>query len=225
MEKHSRRALLGAGALTVALGAIPITSAAADGGAASLRLDLKEALFRRAADAGISLEEINDLSFEPTPEILASYAQNPTECVENLAEEILPGECPDCSEAVVDTPNDDDSESLNGPITAFSTKTYNAKVFSGVPAGGICQIRQDFRATVTNSKVSKVSILGSSYGVGVCVFQWSANRAWHQTSGKVFNLRMKGVFSAVIKGGPVSFSATFKAIYDIRKSDLKQRKQ
>ena len=33
------------------------------------------------------------------------------------------------------------------------TATYTSSVFSGVPAGGACWVKQDFRATVTNYKV------------------------------------------------------------------------
>lgn len=186
--------------------------------------DLKEALFARATDMDMPLEFIEDISFTPTPEVLASYSSNPEQCVAELAEQIFPGECAECSAA-------SGSTGLGSPhahgdaITPMATKTYNAKVFAGVPAGGVCQIRQDFRATVSNYKVSKVSILGSSYVVGVCLFQWSPNRQWYQVTGKLFNLFMKGVFSAVIKGGPISFSGTFKAIYDVRKNDLVQHKQ
>lgn len=34
------------------------------------------------------------------------------------------------------------------------TATYTSSVFSGVPAGGACWVKQDFRATVTNYKVT-----------------------------------------------------------------------
>lgn len=58
------------------------------------------------------------------------------------------------------------------------TATYTSSVFSGVPAGGACWVKQDFRATVTNYKVTSKSLLGSSYQTGVCVFQWSPNYSW-----------------------------------------------
>ncbi|WP_146007730.1 hypothetical protein [Brachybacterium sp. UMB0905] len=205
--------------LGLALGTLPASMASAEGIGRSLESSLKAALADRATKIGVPLEAIEDLSYEPTPEVLGEYAANPQECVAGIAELILPDECDQCSKPT-------NSAAPTGPIASpTGTATYNAKVFAGVPAGGICQIRQDFRATVTNYRVSGVKILGSSYVVGVCLFQWSPNRQWHSISGRTFNLRMKGTFSAVIKGGPITFSATFLAIYDIQRSGLKQHFQ
>lgn len=102
------------------------------------------------------------------------------------------------------------------------TATYTSSVFSGVPAGGACWVKQDFRATVTNYKVTSKSLLGSSYQTGVCVFQWSPNYSWFEGN---LNVLSKGTFHAVVKGGPVSFAATFKAFFHTNKASLYQEFQ
>lgn len=112
--------------------------------------------------------------------------------------------------------------SPNKTMTPLGTSNYTLSVFAGVPAGGVCWIKQDFRATVTNYRVTSKSLLGSSYQTGVCVFSWSANYSYFSGS---LNLHSKGTFSAVIKGGPVKFSATFKAIYKVNSSSLTQNVQ
>ena len=102
------------------------------------------------------------------------------------------------------------------------TATYTSSVFSGVPAGGACWVKQDFRATVTNYKVTSKSLLGSSYQTGVCVFQWSPNYSWFEGN---LNVLSKGTFHAVVKGGPVSFAATFKAFFHTNITSLYQEFQ
>lgn len=107
-------------------------------------------------------------------------------------------------------------------ISARGTANYTSSVFSGVPAGGACWVKQDFRATVTNYKVTSKSLRGSSYQTGVCLFQWSPNYSWFEGS---LNVLSKGTFHAVIKGGPISFAATFKAFFHTNKSSLYQEAQ
>ncbi|MFB8188666.1 hypothetical protein ACFC14_05015 [Microbacterium sp. NPDC055988] len=99
---------------------------------------------------------------------------------------------------------------------------YTSSVFAGVPAGGACWVKQDFAATVSNYRVTSKSLRGNSYQEGVCAFQWSPNYSWFEGS---FNVLSKGTFHALIKGGPVSFAATFKAIYTVNKSSLTQHAQ
>lgn len=100
--------------------------------------------------------------------------------------------------------------------------TYTSSVFAGVPAGGACLVKQDFRATVTNYKVTSKSMLGSSYQTGICVFKWTPNYSWFEGN---LNVLSKGTFHAVIKGGPVSFSSTFEAFFHTNKSSLYQEFQ
>lgn len=114
------------------------------------------------------------------------------------------------------------SADVTSGFLPLGAANYTSAVFAGVPAVGICWIHQDFRATVNNYKVVSKSFLGSSYQTGGCVFHWSPNYSYF--SGNL-NVNSKGVFSAVIKGGPVKFSATFMAIYKVNKTSLKQKTQ
>jgi hypothetical protein len=155
--------------------------------------------------------EFGDVSISVLEDLVKEYAGD----AEAYASDILgayEGEIPD----------DTAYASTDSTMTPFGTATYTSAVFAGVPAGGVCWIHQDFRATVTNYQVTWKSLLGSSYQTGVCVFQWSPNYSYFSGS---LNVHSKGTFHAVVKGGPVSFSATFKAIYQVNQSSLKQNVQ
>lgn len=110
----------------------------------------------------------------------------------------------------------------NSGMSTLGTAKYTSSVFSGVPAGGVCWVKQDFRATVTNYRVTSKSLLGKSYQTGFCAFQWSPNYSWFEGN---LNVLSKGTFHAIIKGGPISFSATFKALFHANKSSLHQEFQ
>ena len=101
-------------------------------------------------------------------------------------------------------------------------RRYTSSVFSGVPAGGYCNVKQDFEATVVNHRVTHKRLLGSSYQTGVCLFQWSHNHSWFEGNLDVLS---KGTFHAVVKGSGVSFAATFRAFFHTNKDSLWQEFQ
>lgn len=107
-------------------------------------------------------------------------------------------------------------------MRAASTRRYTSSVFSGVPAGGVCHVKQDFEATVSNYRVTRKRLLGSSYQTGVCLFQWSPNYSWFEGN---LNVNSKGTFHAIVKGSGVSFSATFMAIFHTNRDSLWQEFQ
>lgn len=107
-------------------------------------------------------------------------------------------------------------------VLAAKPRKYTSSVFSGVPAVGVCNVHQDFEATVSNYKITSKKLLGSSYQDGVCVFQWTPNYSWFTGN---LDVHSKGTFSAFVKGSSVSFTATFKAVFHVNKDSLWQEKQ
>lgn len=189
---------------------------------ASPQVDVES--FNEAAEASIqrqlesiandrSLEvEFGDVSVSAPEDVVASYDGN----AELFADEVI-------AEYENDVPQEEPAAAgSGGQFSTMGTRNYTSSVFAGVPAGGVCHVKQDFRATVTNYKVTSKSLRGNSYQTGVCVFAWSPNYSYF--SGKL-NLHSKGTFSAIVKGSAVNFSATFKAIYKVNKSSLTQNKQ
>lgn len=102
---------------------------------------------------------------------------------------------------------------------------YTARVFAGIPLLGVCNIYQDLSATVFQYRVRSYELKGTSYVSGACLFAWDGNRSWAEKVGKIFNVYMKGTASAIIKGSWVSFSPTFKTIFEIKKNTLVQHFQ
>lgn len=196
---------------------VTITSPAmADGGPigiedfnATAEAALLEDLTAAAQESGVQVE-FGDVEISAPKQLVADYAGD----AEAYASDIV-----STYEADTTVQN---SVSPNRTITPLGTSNYTSSVFAGVPAGGVCWIKQDFRATVTNYRVTSKSLRGSSYQTGVCAFSWSANYSYFSGS---LNLHSKGTFSAIIKGGPVKFSATFKAIYKVNRSSLTQNVQ
>lgn len=164
---------------------------------------LQEQLTAVVDERGL-LAEFGDVDIEATPELVESYG----------------GDAAAYAHDILDAYKADSPEGIQ--IEPFGTRNYTSSVFSGVPAGGYCHVKQDFRATVTNYKVTAKSLRGSSYQTGVCVFAWSPNYSYFSGS---FNVHSKGTYHAIVKGAPISFSATFKAIYTVQKSSLKQHAQ
>lgn len=202
------------------LGLAPAQAKDSDRSPLQLQSDLRAALLERCKELGIPASLVEDVRYTPSFDVVTEYKNDPYGFVRSIAEQIFPEVCGSC------LPSDEGSstaEISSGTITPYAN--YNAQVFAGVPAGGVCQVRQDFSATVSNYKVTSKKILGSSYVVGFCLCVWTPNRAWFGQSGREFYVYMKGTFSALIKGSPLSFSATFKAIFDINKTSLKQHFQ
>lgn len=197
--------------LTVALAMTPALAQATPTDTAAFN-DRAEEVFAESLSAliqeqGVAME-IGEVQIDAPAATVAQYRGNADDYASDL----------------VAAYREDAPSSDGGGITVqpYGTANYTSAVFSGVPAGGACWIHQDFRATVTNYKVTSKTLKGSSYQTGVCVFQWSANYSWFEGN---LNVLSKGTYHAVIKGGPISFAATFKAIYKVNKSSLKQNVQ
>ncbi|WP_324011872.1 hypothetical protein [Microbacterium sp. JZ37] len=194
-------------AVGVLAGAAPAQAADTEGAVSQFNTEAEQAL-KTQLDAAVDTNGLEasfgDISIDAGPDVVALYDGDADAYAADIMEAFK-------SDAPTQEPN---------RVTPFAN--YTSSVFAGVPAGGACWIKQDFSATVSNYKVTSKSLRGSSYQEGVCVFQWSPNYSWFEGS---FNVLSKGTFHAIIKGGPVSFAATFKAIYTVNKSSLTQHVQ
>ncbi len=94
-----------------------------------------------------------------------------------------------------------------------SGDVYVAKVESLVPAIGWGYICQDFSASVTNSKINSVSLIGSSYDTGFTLGTWEHNYSWYDISSNkgYVQVRMKGTISYLWDLINISAPCTFKA--------------
>ncbi len=123
---------------------------------------------------------------------------------------------------IIDLYRRDGEDTPKARFRRAAPRRYTSSVFSGVPAGGYCNVKQDFEATVANHRVTHKRLLGSSYQTGVCLFQWSHNHSWFEGNLDVLS---KGTFHAVVKGSGVSFAATFRAFFHTNKDSLWQEFQ
>ncbi len=167
--------------------------------AADLTAEVQKALADNAT------VKVSDFTVDATPELAADYLADPTDTIEQLADQLLTSKVGDNRPPV-----------RRVAATSSSTQSYTSAVFAGVPAIGVCWIHQDFKATVTSGKITSKSLKGNSYQTGVCVFAWSPNYSWFdQPSNTKLDVNSKGTFSAIVKGTGVSFSATFLAYYNV----------
>lgn len=95
--------------------------------------------------------------------------------------------------------------------TTRATGTYTASVESMIPAIGWGYIKQDFKATVSSSKISSVSLVGSSYDTGFTLGSWEPNYSWSEiSSNKQFcQIHMKGTINYLWEGLNISKDCTF----------------
>lgn len=98
-----------------------------------------------------------------------------------------------------------------------SVGSYTASVESMVPAIGWGYINQDFKANVSSSKISSVTLVGSSYSTGFTLGRWEPNYSWSVISSnkQYCQIHMKGTISYLwnelnIKNA-CTFLDTFKA--------------
>jgi hypothetical protein len=99
--------------------------------------------------------------------------------------------------------------------TSASRKTvgYTADQSTVLPAFGVAWVNQDMSVTFSGTKISSVKLRGSSYGTGISVFAYSPVRTTisYSKSQTCLLTRMKGTFSAIVKGSAVAFSASVLA--------------
>lgn len=103
------------------------------------------------------------------------------------------------------------SKIADDPGVARATGSYRARVESMIPAIGWGYINQDFTANVSSSKISSVTLVGSSYDTGFTLGSWDPNYSWYVISSNKQNLEiyMKGTICYLWEGLNISQDATF----------------
>ena len=118
--------------------------------------------------------------------------------------------------------NDMSVEIKEQPSITRATSTYTASVASMVPAIGWGYINQDFRASVSSSKISSVTLLGSSYDTGFTLGSWEPNYSWSDisTNKQYCQIHMKGTLNYLWDALNISLDSTFKATFQASGSKL-----
>ena len=105
---------------------------------------------------------------------------------------------------------------------ARATGSYTASVESMIPAIGWGYIKQDFTANVSSSRISSVSLVGSSYDTGFTLGSWEPNYSWTDiSSNKQFvQIHMKGTINYLWEGLNISKDCTFLDTFKASGSSL-----
>ena len=105
---------------------------------------------------------------------------------------------------------------------ARATGSYTASVESMIPAIGWGYIKQDFTANVNSSRISSVSLVGSSYDTGFTLGSWEPNYSWTDiSSNKQFvQIHMKGTINYLWEGLNISKDCTFLDTFKASGSSL-----
>lgn len=106
--------------------------------------------------------------------------------------------------------------------TTRATNSYTASVESMIPAIGWGYIKQDFKATVSSSKISNISLVGRSYDTGFTLGSWEPNYSWYEvSSNKQFcQIHMKGTINYLWEGLNISKDCTFLDTFKASDSTL-----
>ena len=101
------------------------------------------------------------------------------------------------------------------PSKLRTIRNYTASVESMIPAIGWGYIKQDFKADVTSSKVSKVSLIGSSYDTGFTIGTWEPNYSWYAISKNQLYLQiyMKGSINYLWDALNITQACIFEETY------------
>lgn len=90
---------------------------------------------------------------------------------------------------------------------------YVCSVWCGVPSIGWGHVNQDFKASVNNSRISSVTMLGQSYKTGLTLFGWHPVRSWSTVQSRLWHdivrIHMKGTLSFILEGIQVGSAQTF----------------
>lgn len=103
------------------------------------------------------------------------------------------------------------SQKIVYPSMTRATGSYTAKVESMIPAIGWGYINQDFTANVSSSKISSVTLKGSSYDTGFTIGTWDPNYSWYDISSnkKYLQIHMKGTINYLWEALNITQDCTF----------------
>lgn len=114
------------------------------------------------------------------------------------------------------------SEHLNTPRLSYSDGRYTAEVWAGVPAVGWSTVKQDFKATISNGKVTSISFLGDGYMDGVSWGQYNHIDSWETiySSGTKVEINIKGGINYTFNLINSNYTATFLEDLEVSGSKL-----
>ena len=197
--------------LTVAAPASATEYAALDQ-AVSTQLEIK--LLNLAQQSG-SQVSISGVSVDVSPQLVAAAGSDePPKVAEYIFAEVKrrakDAQAPTSNPAAEAASEPKQKEQMSA---TRKTVRYTADQSTVLPALGIAWVNQDMSVTFSGNTISSVKLQGSSYGTGVSVFAYShISTAISYSGGKTCLLtRMKGTFSAVVKGSAVAFAASVLA--------------
>lgn len=103
-----------------------------------------------------------------------------------------------------------------------ATKSYTASVESLIPAIGWGYINQDFKANVSSSKISSITLVGSSYDTGFTLGSWEPNYSWYVISNnkQYCQIYMKGTINYLWDALNISQACTFLDTFKASGSSL-----
>lgn len=215
--KRNAGAVAGAAAIIIGSLLVPATPASATDETAldqAVSHQLETELLALMDQSGSDMS-ISDVSVDVSEELAAAAgSDDPASIAEYIVAEVerQAGDAP----APTRNPAVDSAAlpSLNEQATA-SRKTvgYTADQSAVLPAFGVAWVNQDMSVTFSGNKISSVKLRGSSYGTGISVFAYSHIRTTisYSKSQTCLLTRMKGTFSAVVKGSAVAFAASVLA--------------
>jgi hypothetical protein len=90
------------------------------------------------------------------------------------------------------------------------TQFYTADQSSVIPAFGVAWVNQDMDVTFTGNTINTVRLRGNSYGTGIALFAYThiSTSLEYRLNRTCLYTRMRGTFSALVKGSFLSFAAT-----------------
>ncbi len=99
--------------------------------------------------------------------------------------------------------------SSSAALRASKTQNYTADQLTALPSIGVAWVNQDMTVNFTGNTINSVTLNGNSYGTGISVFVYSHinTRLEYRLNRTCLFTHMKGTFSAIIKGAPLSFAA------------------
>lgn len=126
-------------------------------------------------------------------------------------EQLLKEDISNLKDLLVSTDYSLSEQQSNMPRLSYSGGRYTAEVWAGVPSVGWSTVKQDFKATISNGKVTSISFLGDGYMDGVSWGQYNHIDSWETIydSGRKVDIRIKGGINYTFNLINSNYTATF----------------
>lgn len=126
-------------------------------------------------------------------------------------EQLLKEDISNLKELITSTDYSLSEEQLKMPRLSYSDGRYTAEVWAGVPAVGWSTVKQDFKATISNGKVTSIDFLGDGYMDGVSWGQYNHIDSWETiySNGTKVDINIKGGINYTFNLINSNYTATF----------------